>query len=45
MEALKHDFFNDLRKEETKLPNGQPLPDLFNFSQEEINIAGPELIK
>ena len=34
--ALLHPFFNDLRKEGTTLPNGNRLPILFNFKQEEL---------
>ena len=45
MEALKHKFFDELRLEGTKLPNGQPLPDLFDFSQEERRAAGPDIMK
>ena len=36
MKALLHDFFAELRLEETTLPNGDPLPDLLNFSKEEL---------
>ena len=43
MEALKHKFFDELRQESTKLPNGQPLSDLFDFSPEEIKAAGPDI--
>jgi len=32
LKALLHPFFNDLRKESTRLPNGGELPDLFNFT-------------
>jgi glycogen synthase kinase 3 beta len=36
MEALLHPFFDELRDQNTKLPNGQDLPDnLFDFSPEE----------
>lgn len=45
MEALQHKFFDELRLENTKLPNGQPLPELFTFSKEEINLAGPDIMK
>jgi serine/threonine protein kinase len=38
LDALLHPFFDELRDEMTKLPNGDKLPELFNFSQEEINI-------
>ena len=33
MEALLHPWFDELREERTKLPNGCPLPDLFNFTK------------
>eukprot|EP00479_Gromia_sphaerica_P002919 TRINITY_DN133_c0_g1_i7.p1 TRINITY_DN133_c0_g1~~TRINITY_DN133_c0_g1_i7.p1 ORF type:complete len:298 (-),score=55.86 TRINITY_DN133_c0_g1_i7:18-911(-) len=35
-EALGHHFFDDLRKPGAKLPNGKPLPNLFNFTDAEI---------
>lgn len=34
--ALLHPFFNELRDENTKLPNGNRLPVLFNFKPEEL---------
>ena len=37
LDALVHPFFNELRKEGTTLPNGNPLPDLFNFTKEELD--------
>mmetsp|Transcript_27480 Transcript_27480/g.31679 ORF Transcript_27480/g.31679 Transcript_27480/m.31679 type:complete len:393 (-) Transcript_27480:205-1383(-) len=42
LEALLHPFFNELRNFGTKI-NDTPLPDLFNFSPEEIKTQ-PELI-
>mmetsp|Transcript_7587 Transcript_7587/g.5734 ORF Transcript_7587/g.5734 Transcript_7587/m.5734 type:complete len:110 (+) Transcript_7587:728-1057(+) len=37
LEALTHPFFDELRLQSTKLPNGNPLPkELFKFSQEEM---------
>jgi len=33
MEALLHPFFDELREQRAKLPNGDPLPDLFNFTK------------
>ena len=36
LQALLHPLFDDLRDENTKLPNGNRLPDLFNFTREEI---------
>ena len=44
LESLKHNFFDELRLKTTVLPNGSALPDLFNFSKEEINL-NPNLIK
>lgn len=34
--ALLDSYFDELRDPNTRLPNGQPLPELFNFTQEEI---------
>ena len=39
MEALKDPYFDELRNQDTRLPNGQPLPDLFGFTPEECNEA------
>jgi len=33
LQALADPYFNELRDQSTRLPNGQPLPDLFNFTQ------------
>ena len=44
MEALCHPFFDELRDESTKLPNGSALPELFNFTQEEKSSTTPEVI-
>lgn len=43
-ESLLHPFFDELRDPETRLPNGQPLPNLFDFSSEE-RAAAPEIIE
>jgi glycogen synthase kinase 3 beta len=45
MEALAHKFFDELRQESTRLPSGQPMPDLFNFCKSEITAAGPDTMK
>ena len=45
LRALQHQFFDDLRRSDTKLPNGQPLPDLFDFSEEEKGSTTPDVIK
>ena len=34
--ALLDPYFDELRAEETRLPNGQPLPNLFGFTKEEF---------
>ena len=45
MECLLHPFFDELREEGCKLPNGNPLPDLFNFTKEEKSTTTPEVIE
>ncbi|KAF9518211.1 hypothetical protein BS47DRAFT_1313417 [Hydnum rufescens UP504] len=42
IEAMCHPFFDDLRTETTKMPNGKDLPPLFNFTREELSIR-PDL--
>jgi len=34
MEALAHPFFDELRDPNARLPSGQPLPPLFNFTEQ-----------
>lgn len=34
LEACAHPFFDELREPNVRLPNGRPLPPLFNFKQE-----------
>ena len=36
--ACTHSAFDELRSSNTKLPNGQPLPPLFNFTELELSI-------
>ncbi|THG20562.1 hypothetical protein TEA_005202 [Camellia sinensis var. sinensis] len=43
LEACAHPFFDELREPNPRLPNGRPLPLLFNFKQE-LAGASPELI-
>ncbi|KAJ4809510.1 shaggy-like protein kinase 41 [Rhynchospora pubera] len=43
LEACAHPFFDELREPKARLPNGRPLPPLFNFKQE-IAGASPELV-
>lgn len=35
--ALLHPFFDELRQPTTRLPDGEPLPPLFNFTDEEVS--------
>jgi len=35
-EALAHPFFDELREPSARLPNGKPLPPLFNFTDQEL---------
>ncbi len=42
MEAIQHQFFDELREKDAKLPNGQQLPDLFDFCEEEITSTGTD---
>ncbi|XP_065020089.1 shaggy-related protein kinase alpha-like isoform X2 [Musa acuminata AAA Group] len=44
LEACAHPFFDELRDPNARLPNGQPLPPLFNFTAQEIEGVSPELI-
>ncbi|KAF7993397.1 hypothetical protein HCN44_007900 [Aphidius gifuensis] len=36
--ACAHPFFNELREQATRLPNGRDLPPLFNFTEQELRI-------
>lgn len=38
LQACAHAFFDDLRNPATTLPNGAPLPPLFNFTEQELAI-------
>uniref|UniRef100_A0A8D8U850 Glycogen synthase kinase-3 beta n=1 Tax=Cacopsylla melanoneura TaxID=428564 RepID=A0A8D8U850_9HEMI len=38
LQACAHDFFEELRNPATTLPNGNPLPPLFNFTEQELAI-------
>ncbi|CAN1305906.1 Shaggy-related protein kinase kappa [Linum perenne] len=37
LEACIHPFFDELRDPNTRLPNGRPLPPLFNFKSQELS--------
>jgi len=43
LEICAHSFFDQLRDESTRLPNGQPLPNLFDFTEKELAGASVEL--
>ena len=38
LQACAHSFFDELRESGTKLPNGRDLPQLFNFTEQELRI-------
>lgn len=40
MDGLAHPYFDELRVPTCKLPNGKPLPPLFDFSENEFKQAG-----
>ena len=44
LEACAHPYFDELRDPATRLPNGRPLPPLFDFSPEELKSCSPELV-
>ena len=43
LEALLDPYFDELKDPNTRLPNGQPLIDLFNFTKEEYQYD-PEVV-
>ena len=45
LEAMQHAFFNELRDKNTKFSEEIPLPDLFNFTDEEIERIEPQALK
>ena len=38
LDACAHSFFDELREQGTRLPNGRELPPLFNFTEHELRI-------
>lgn len=38
LQACAHSFFDELREQGTRLPNGRELPPLFNFTEHELQI-------
>lgn len=45
MDALAHPYFDELRRPGCVLPNGKPLPSLFNFTEAEVQDGGPALMQ
>ncbi|XP_019171647.1 PREDICTED: shaggy-related protein kinase kappa isoform X2 [Ipomoea nil] len=45
LEACVHPFFDELRDPDTRLPNGRPLPPLFNFKPQELTGIPPETLR
>lgn len=45
MEALVHPFFDELRDPNARLPNGRPLPPLFNFKTHELRGVPSEMLQ
>ncbi|KAK4748978.1 hypothetical protein SAY87_026427 [Trapa incisa] len=45
LEALVHPFFDELRDPNTRLPNGRPLPPLFNFKSHELKRVPAEMLQ
>eukprot|EP00045_Choanoeca_perplexa_P002138 m.23164 g.23164 ORF g.23164 m.23164 type:complete len:394 (+) comp11343_c0_seq1:148-1329(+) len=43
IETLADPFFDELRDPSTVLPNGQPLPELFDFTREEL-VKNPDIL-
>jgi serine/threonine protein kinase len=44
-DAMAHPFFDELREPSTQLPNGKPLPPLFDFSAEEREYLSAALLQ
>ena len=44
LESLRDSYFDELRDQRTRLPNGMALPDLFNFTPEEKRV-NPALVE
>lgn len=45
LQSLLHPFFDQLRDQSTRLPNGDALPPLFNFTAEEIGTESSDVIQ
>lgn len=40
VQAMADKYFDELRDKKTVLPNGKPLPEIFNFTKEELKVSG-----
>ena len=38
LDACAHNYFDELRAPDARLPSGRPLPELFNFTERELSI-------
>mmetsp|Transcript_8618 Transcript_8618/g.14800 ORF Transcript_8618/g.14800 Transcript_8618/m.14800 type:complete len:405 (-) Transcript_8618:1243-2457(-) len=45
MQAMTHNFFDELREPGTKLPNGRPLPPLFNWLPGEMDDVPADVVR
>lgn len=45
LDALAHPFFDELRDPKARLPNGKPLPNLFDFDAEELRMLSDPNLK
>jgi len=45
VQAMAHSFFDELRAPDAQMPNGKPMPPLFDFTIEECSAAGHELLR
>jgi len=44
MDALTHEFFDELRNQKSRLPNGNEILNLFNFTKEELDLCSPTML-
>jgi glycogen synthase kinase 3 beta len=44
VQAMVHPFFDELRAEGARMPNGKDFPPLFDFTREELSVR-PDLIR
>jgi len=44
IDIMQYPYFDELKEGDTKLPNGKDLPDLFNWTEDEREIIGDEVL-